>query len=478
MAGLASLQNMTTLAEIFNLDPDLLYRKFDLEPCYRYDPGQKENLIFLSPTVLLQDLELRDGGYKDRGPKEVLARLTKDILNSKTSEQCVLFQVPEIPYVHMGYGKASENKKHNMAITENEAKVWMNFLDLSRHKKPGEVLREGESPMEEDVTFPTARDTQAFEFERGDTEELVDPSNSGLKRRVKGSYLLFFSILLIFFDKKNPRKNPPLAPTSKCKAKIGANKISDFILFWILPYLLNFTHQKVNAINEHHGRKSEEEGVPVFTVPTVEKSAMDIIQEAMLSCKVPIKLEKALVEKYRQYYSSDKLKRKYNLPATKGHTPIILVPLGYQVDDMPVEIDDLGTRWREIGDVHLVDAFISKFIENEEIQTDFLNSIGYLKDTFATDYGILLPDEDTFTGLIQTIEDKHPDIFRHLPIPCQGQHLDVRLGLVKNTEKNQSVCFSYFPGNINVLKVAHGYLLERRLPFYFRGTLRSNVSGK
>lgn len=436
---------MATLPEIFNLDPDLLEKKFDLKPHYRYDPGQKENVSFLSPTVLLDDLQLRDGGYKDRGPKEVLGRLTKDILISKTSEQCFYFQVPEIPYVHMGYGKRSENKKHNMAITENEAKVWMNFLDLSRHKKPGEVLREGESPMEEDVTFPTAKDTQAFEFERGDLEELVDPSNSGLKRRVKGSYLLFFSILLMFFSKKNPRKNPPLAPTSKYKVKIGANKISDFILFWILPYLINFTHQKVNAINEHHKGKSEKEGVPVFTVRTVEKSAMDILQDAIQSCKVPLKLEKPLLEKYRKYYSSDQLNCKYNLPATKGHTPIILVPLGYQVNDMPVEIEDLGTKWREIGDVRLVDEFVNKFIENEEIQTDFLHSIGYLKDTFATDYGILLPDEDTFSELVKQIEDEHPDIFRHLP--CQGRHLDVRLGLVKHTERNQSVCFSYFPGN-------------------------------
>lgn len=439
---------MTTLSEIVKIEEEVLDKKFELEAWYRYDPEQKENLVFLSPTLLLEDLELRDGGLKDRGPKEVFSRLTKDILSLKKHS---LFQVPEVPYLHMGYGRTSENKKHNMAITENEAKAWMKVLDLTSHKKSGEVLQtvhvqeREEEPMEVDVTFPTQEDTQANEFEKGDPEDLIDPSNSGLKRWIKGSYLLFFSILMIFFKKKDP----PAANLEEKEEKLGANKISDFLLFWILPYLLNFTQQKVNAFNAHHAeckRKSGKGGEP-FQVPTFEKSAMDIIQDAMKSCKVPREVEQIIMKKYKEYYGTAQLKRKYNLLATKAHTPIILVPLRYKVTDMPVEIEHLGTKWQEIGNVSFYDEFISKFIGNEEIQTDMLHSFVYLADTFATDYGIVLPNEDTFNELIEKIEEENPDILRK--VPNQGQDLVTpRLGLVKHADRTRSVCFSYFQGTV------------------------------
>ena len=442
---------MTTLTEIVNIEEEVLDEKFQLKAWHRYHPEQKENLVFLSPTLLLEDLELRDGGLKDRGPKEVFSRLTKDILILKKPS---LFQVPEVPYLHMGYGKSSENKKHNMAVTENEAKAWLEVLDLASHKKSGEVLQtvnvkdheDGEEEhMKVDVTFPTRQDTQAYEFEKGEPEDLVDPSNSGLKRWVKGSYLLFFSILMIFFKKKDP----PAPNSERKEEKLGANKISDFLLFWILPYLLNFTQQKVNAFNDHHAeckRKSGKEGDP-FRVPTVEKSAMDIIQDAMQSCKVPRELKQIIMEKYREYYGTAQLKRKYNLLASKAHSPIILVPLHYKVTDMPVAIEHLGTKWREIGNVSFFDEFISKFIANDDIQTDFLNAFEFLTDVFSTDYGIVLPDEDTFNELIEQIEEEHPDILRKMP--NQGKDLvSPRLGLVKHADRTQSVCFSYLQGTL------------------------------
>ena len=437
---------MSTLSEIVGVDPDLLYKNFDLEPCYHYDPHQQENKAFLSPTVLLDDLKIRDGGYKDRGPKEVLSRLANDILSSKEHS---LFQIPEIPYVHMGYGKKSETKKHNMAITENEAKVWMKFLDLTRHKQDGGELRGHETPMEVDVTLPNPdrpEEYHAFELEEGAAEELIDPTCSGLKRIIKGSYLLFFSILMIFFEKKNAK---PATSTKGKEPSIGANKISDFLLFWILPYLLNFTHQKLTDIYAHHKRKSEEEGVPMFTVPVLEKSTMDIINDIIKSCQVPIELEKTLIEKYRKYYGTEQLGRKYNLPKTRSHTPIILVPLSYKVVDMPVEIEDLGTRqtWKTIGNVSLFKEFINKFVENVEIQSDILHSFGYLKERFAVDYGIIFPDEATFNKLIANIEEDHPNILKRLPE--QGRDLlQPRLGLVKHSDGNQTVCFSYLPGNV------------------------------
>jgi len=433
---------MTTLSEIVNISEGVLDEKFELEAWYRYDPEKKENLVFLSPTVLLEDLELREGGLKDRGPKEVFSRLTKDILSLKKHS---LFQVPEVPYLHMGYGKSSENKKHNMALTENEAKAWTKVLDLASHKKSGEVLQTvyvqsiNEEPMEVDVTFPTLEDTQAFEFEKGEPEDLIDPSNSGLKRWVKGSYLLFFSILMIFFKKKDP----PAANSEGKEEKLGANKISDFLLFWILPYLLNFTQQKVDAFKAHHAGEEGES----FQVPTVEKSAMDIIQDAIQSCKAPRELEQIIMKKYKEYYGTAQLKRKYILLATKAQTPIILVPLRYKVTDMPVEIEHLGTKWREIGNVSCYHEFVSKFIGNEEIQTDILNSFGYLTDVFATDYGIVLPDEDTFNELIEQIEEEQPDLLRK--VPHQGRDLvSPRLGLVKHADRTRTVCFSYFQGTV------------------------------
>ena len=370
-----------------------------------------------------------------------------------------------------------------MAITENEAKAWMRVLDLASHKKSGEVLQtvpvQGieEEPMEVDVTFPTQEDTQAYEFEKGEPEELIDPTNSGLKRWVKGSYLLFFSILMIFFKKKDP----PAANSEGKEEKLGANKISDFLLFWILPYLLNFTEQKVDAFNAHHAEckeQSGEEGEP-FQVPTVKKSALDIIQDAMQSCKVPCEVEKIILKKYTLYYGTAQLKRKYNLLATKAQTPIILVPLHYKVTDMPVEIEHLGTKWRKIGNVSIYDEFISKFIGNEEIQTDFLNSFEYLTDVFATDYGIVLPDEDTFNELIQQIEEEHPDILRK--VPNQGQDLvSPRLGLVKQSDRPRSVCFSYFQGtvqyfnNLNYYSISRGFLVHHFLGSS-QGTFTQNL---
>ena len=50
-----------TLAEILNVEPELLREKFHLEPFHSYDPHEKDNLAFLSPIVCLKDLELREG---------------------------------------------------------------------------------------------------------------------------------------------------------------------------------------------------------------------------------------------------------------------------------------------------------------------------------------------------------------------------------------------------------------------------------
>lgn len=75
-----------------------------------------------------------------------------------------------------------------------------------------------------------------YEFEKGELEDLINLSNSGLKCWVKGLYFLFFLILMIFFKKKDL-----LVENLEGKEeKFGVNKIFDFFFFWILLYLFNF----------------------------------------------------------------------------------------------------------------------------------------------------------------------------------------------------------------------------------------------
>ena len=459
MAVTSSEIDGTTLTKIFKVDEELLREKFGLQPYHCYDPRKKDNLVFMSPTVCLEDLELREGGLKDRGAKEVLGLLVKDILRSKDYS---LFQVPEITSFHMGYGKTSGNKKTNMAINEFEAKAWMDVFDLAARKaklstcpapndsNESAIHGEEETPMDVDLEFPKPEDDYALEKEQ--SEDVINPADSGLKIEVKPRYLLFFSILMIFYQKKLEEK-------SSSRNLIGGNKISDFLLFWILPYLLYYTEQKVNIVNEHHSAQSREKGTPQFSVPVVQKSAREIIKDALRSCKVTQELHEKLYAKLKLYYGTDQLERKYNLPAVEvrgklfhsGKDPIILVPLRYQVTDMPVQIEDIGRRWKEIGQVNLLDQFLSKFIDSREIQKDILSRSFEeleLKEKCALDYGILLPDEDTFTEFMEMV--KHPDIFREFEctvLDKQGRDLATpRIGLVRNGKTYLSVCFSYFEG--------------------------------
>lgn len=460
MAAASSKLDGTTLTKIFKVDEELLREKFGLQPYHCYDPRKKDNLVFMSPTVCLEDLELREGGLKDRGAKEVLGLLAKDILRSKDYS---LFQVPEITSFHMGYGKVSENKRTNMAINEFEAKAWMDVFDLASFKaklstcpapndnNESAIHGEEETPMEVDFEFPKPEDTRALEEEK--SEDVINPTDSGLKIEVKPRYLLLFSILMIFYKKK-------LEGKSSSRNLIGENKISDFLLFWILPYLLYYTEQQVNIVNQHHWAQSREKRIPQFSVPVVQKSAREIIKDALRSCKVTPELHEKLYEKLKSYYGTDQLERKYNLPAVEvkgklfhsGKEPIILVPLHYQVTDMPVQIEDIGRRWKEIGQVNLLKQFISTFIDNREIQEDILWTSFKeleLKEKCALDYGILLPDEDTFTEFMDMV-GKKPDIFREFQctvLDKQGRDLATpRIGLVRNGENYLSVGFSYFEG--------------------------------
>lgn len=439
--------NMATLSEITDLDSELLEEKFQLEPRIRYDPNQSENLLFLSPLVLLEDLELREGGFQDRGAKEVLSRVAKHICESKDSS---LLQVPEITYFYMGYGKKSENKKCQMAINKEEAEVWMGFLNLSRVTRENNPEEDASTSVEEEVPmeidFPTPRDTQALDIE--DTQQMEDhnsedsvgPNDSGLQIPLKGSYVLLFSILLIFFEKKQKKS----AASTEDEPKIGANKVSDFLLFWIIPYLLNYNHQKVREIVKHH----REVNGRSFT-KTVKMSSLKIIEEAMSSCQVSPELKKAIKTKYKDFYGTEQLEYEYNLLATTdGERPVILVPKRYKVSKMPAALEDIGKEWRKLGDVKLIDKFMSIFIKNKEIQKDFLYSLPLLKSRQGVDYAIVFPDEDTFNEVIKQLENESFEYFSPPKVASKGGRslITPRIGLIKTREKHLAVCFSYLQG--------------------------------
>jgi len=504
---------MSTLSEIIGVEQSVL-EKIQLEPHFRCDPNQSENVQFLSPLVLLEDNKLKQGGYKDWGAKKVLGRVTKDILEPNGE---ALFQVPEVVYMHMGYGKKSENKKGKMALTEEEAKVWKSFLSMSRFARTGNANEESTSTQEEsslpqeessstqeqsssrpasgqgkftsreegtgtpmeinyssrqeqssarpassqekfasseggtgnpmEIDLPTPEDTQALDLEHSPkgTDSLVFPNKSGLEIPLKGRYVLLFSILLIFFDKKKKKKQEEEEEDSDNEEKkIGANKISDFLLFWILPYLLNFNHCKVREIIQHHRVNVRDGEFNKF----VEKSTLDIIKESFASCEVSPELKQIIQDKYKDYYGMEQLKFKYKLLKTNDDSPLILVPKQYIVRQMPATIDDIGRNWRAVGNVTLLDEFMDKFIKNKEIQEDFLYSLRDLRKRQGINYSILLPDEITFNELIGKLEEQSAEFFSKPEVLEKGGRnlIFPRIGLLTNTEKHFTVGISYFQG--------------------------------
>ena len=379
----------------------------------------------------------------ERGAKEVLSLVTKDIL---TENDPSLIQVPEVIYFHMGYGKKAENKDKKLAITDEEAKFWLDYLKLSRfrdsnpagvNEEPGEdSSQSGEEPMI--IDFPTQEDTQAFD------EDIVDPIDSGLQIPEKGSYIMFFSILLMFDKKRRSRH-----AVNVQDKKPGPNKVSDFLLFWIIPYLMNYSERKVTEIIKHNTAKGKASPL------TVKKSTMDIFHAVVtMNREMSPEQKDRLEEKYRKYYGTKLLETEYTLLASEKTAPIILVPMEYQVSKtiLPAIIKDLGKResWKKIGRYSFTDEFLSRFLQNREIQKDFFDSMKDMKRRQVIDYGIILPDEKTFQELQEILVRDHADTLSHEECQSQGRHFIVpRVGLVKHLDKvykNVIVAFSYLQG--------------------------------
>ena len=207
-------------------------------------------------------------------------------------------------------------------------------------------------------------------------------------------------------------------------------------------------------MNKHHEAESKNKGSPRFRVPSVKKSTKDILMDAFKVCQISAELEQTLLTMYKKLYSEDLLEHKYELPAVTTTTvdPIVLVPLRYQLTKMIVEMEDIGhnERWKELGNFLLVDRFVDKFVQSKAIQDDFLGAIKEQeeKERYAVEYGILLPNEATFSELMREIEEKHHGLFRRFKcFKEQGRnHATPRIGLVMNGTGKVSVSFSYFQG--------------------------------
>ena len=430
---------MSTLAEITGIERDDLTKKFQLEPLFCSDPNRIKNVAFMSPLVLLKDSELKPGGYQDRGPKTTLGRIAKDILLEPNGH--MLFQVPEVTYLHLGYAKISANKKGKMAINEVEAKVWKSFLNMSRFTRstsPSESTFEEEALMNTDFPFP-AQALEVVSTDAGCSSNpgIIRPFESGLKTIVKGRHLLLFSILLIFFNKKKGKKRKREEGSTTNEDKIEVNKVSDFLLFWILPHLLNFNQRKVHEMIQHH--RSKEGEFHNF----VEKSASDIIKEAFKSSELSDDLQDFIEKKYRDCYG-EKMDTKYKLLKTEDGSPIIVVPKNYQVDQMPAALEDF-TTWCGIHNDTLLDDFMKKFIKHPEIQRDFFASLQDLKHRQGIEYAIILPDEDTYWGLLSRVRDASAQILSQVKF-CGRKLIVPQMAVVTGTNKHLTVCFSYFQG--------------------------------
>lgn len=441
---------MTSLADITGVKERLLREKFGLEPLYQFDRKTKENCAFISPSVLFKATELKHGGDLEMSPKKVLSLVTKDILESKDH---TLFEVPEITVLRMGYGKNSGNKEGRMAICENEAKTWLSVLDMSFLQLQHDDYKDTTEDMEEE---------EEEEEEVFDDTCTVHPRYSGLRIPQKGSRILLMSILIL--TKNKPRHKILASASNKGNkvGKIGPNKISDFLSFWLLPFLLNFTQQKVEEIRVHHcaawGQVTS--GLPeqtreernLYSLKTVKKSAWDIISQCQ--CEIPPQLKREL----RKYYGL-KLDVKYTLLKCDDGSPIVLAPLSclYHGNNVPVCLEDIGTKWMD-DERKLMsrEGFLHAFVTSKEIQMDYFKCMKTVKLRMGVDYAIVFPDLDALNSFFITVRREDPNVLMDLKeLKCQGR--DTRSphmyhAVAKCSDQNIIVCFTYFQGKLSCME--------------------------
>lgn len=440
---------MTSLADITGVKERLLREKFGLEPLYQFNRETKENCAFISPSVLVKATELKHGGDLEMSPKKVLSLVTKDILESKDH---TLFEVPEITVLRMGYGKNSGNKEGRMAICENEAKTWLSVLDMSFLELQHDDFKDTTEDME----------AEKEEEEEEVFNDTVNPRYSGLRIPQKGSRILLMSILILT---KNKPRNKILASASNKGnkvGKIGPNKISDFLSFWLLPYLLNFTQQKVEEIEVHHRATWAQvtSGLPeqtrqernIYSLKTVKRSAWDIISQCQ--CEIPSQLEGEL----QKYYGS-KLDVKYTLLKCDDGSPIVLAPLSclYHGNNVPVCLEDIGTKWTSNKrEVMSRERFLHAFVRSKEIQMDYFKCMKTVKLRTGVDYAIVFPDLDALHSFFIAVRREDPNVLKDLQeLKSQGREMrspHMYHAVAKCSDQNVIVCFTYFHGKLSCME--------------------------
>ena len=109
-----------------------------------------------------------------------------------------------------------------------------------------------------------------------------------------------FESFLIFYDKKKKKINS--TRSNEDEPRTGAKKVSGFLLFWIIPYLLSYTHQKVREIVKRHQDQNRRE----FR-STRKRFSFDFIKEAMSTCGFPAELKTTVLSKYKDFYGTEQL---------------------------------------------------------------------------------------------------------------------------------------------------------------------------
>ncbi|PFX13258.1 hypothetical protein AWC38_SpisGene22671, partial [Stylophora pistillata] len=359
------------------------------------------------------------------GAEKVLSLVTKDILGKK---DLTSFQVPELTCLHMGYGKKSGNKEGRIAISEKDAKAWFEYLSLSKLKK---YLEGDKQTGGRDSASQTRRVTEGF----GSYDDTVYPSDSGLLSPMKGSQILCLSILAI--NSKSPKEKSGSNQVNLCeddedrklsnehedeedgesRGTIGPNKISDFLSFWTLPFLLNFSQRKVEEVCKFHEAKNEN---PRDIIKTVQKSTLDIFTEATIMSKPEVR--DGLKKKLKRFYGTKKLKEKYTLLECNG-SPIVLVPCQYillQGNPVPLRLEDIGHKWKKDDTLMSTEEFLSVFVNDMEVQEDYFNCMKDAGLRQGVDYAIIFPDESVFKLLLQNLEPDMSMVLEHVKSQGKG----------------------------------------------------------
>ena len=112
----------------------------------------------------------------------------------------------------------------------------------------------------------------------------------------------FFCFQSFLFSLTRRKRKINSTRSNEDEPRTGAKKVSGFLLFWIIPYLLSYTHQKVREIVKRHQDHNRRE----FR-STCKRSSFDFIKEAMSTCRFPAELKTTVLSKYKDFYGTEQL---------------------------------------------------------------------------------------------------------------------------------------------------------------------------